>query len=127
MCNLLLVLYVNTSPVESGRCRRTSEATFFKRISMVCDDEILDADDDHDIPVDDDDADHDDAVHDNADHDNADHDDADRDTHLLQLCGGSSKESTLRSGLPSLSHARLIKQFISRLLVILRIILYSLI
>ena len=103
MCNLLLVLYVNTSPVESGRCRRTSEATFFKRISMVCDDEILDADDDHDIPVDDDDADHDDADHDGADHDDADH------YHLLQLCGGSSKESTLGSGSPSLSRARLIK------------------
>ena len=70
---------------------------------MVCDDEILDADDDHDIPVDDDDADHDDADHDGADHDDADH------YHLLQLCGGSSKESTLGSGSPSLSRACLIK------------------
>ena len=74
MCNLLLVLSVllkvNTSPVESGRCRRTSEVTFLK------DGEIIDADVDHDV-----DADHDiDADHDaDADYDVDADADADRD------------------------------------------------
>ena len=53
----------------------------------------------------------DDADHDNdndADHD-IDADDDDDDWHLLQLSGGGSKESTLRSGFPpNLSCARLI-------------------